>query len=45
MAVHSQAPLTSGSLFLVLLCNAFAELVTFLRLAKDTTIKTGCWEN
>lgn len=44
MSVHSQAPLTPGSLFLALLCNALAELVTFLRLAKDTTIKTGCWK-
>lgn len=43
MSVYSQALLTPGSPALALPCNALAELVIFLRLAKDTTIKAGCW--
>lgn len=41
MSVHSQALLTPGSLFLVLLCNALAELVIFLRLAKIPLLRLG----
>lgn len=45
MSVYSQARLSPDRPSLALPCNALAELVIFLRLAKDTTIKAGCWES